>query len=286
MINAIPWWMKIGLKTVWSRLPVDYSFWKKLGLFRHGLMDKPDYVNKVFSMHWNRADFARKGSGCHAMELGCGDSLASCQVAKAFGVEKYYMVDAGAFASMDLNLYKSLARKLRFTGVGVPDIDGCESVPDMLQRLNAEYLTSGLKSLRTIPSKSLDFIWSQAVLEHVRRSEFPDTMKELRRILRDDGVASHRVDLRDHLGGALNNLRFPEKVWESSFMSSSGFYTNRIQFSQMLRHMRNAGFDVQVINVTRWDRLPTPREKLALEFRSLPEEDLLVSGFDVILRAV
>ncbi|WP_420476670.1 methyltransferase domain-containing protein [Noviherbaspirillum sp. ST9] len=284
MINAIPWWMKIGLKTVWSRLPVDYSFWKKLGLFRHGLMDKPDYVNKVFSMHWNRVQFARKGGGCSAMELGCGDSLASCQVAKAFGVEKYTMVDAGPFASMDMALYKSVARKLRFNGVAVPEIDECGSVPEMLQRLNAEYLTAGLKSLRAIPAKSVDFIWSQAVLEHVRRAEFFDTMKELRRIMRDDGVASHRVDLRDHLGGALNNLRFPEKAWESPFMSSSGFYTNRIQFSEMLHQMRNAGFDAEVIGVTRWDRLPTPREKLAREFRAVPEEDLLVNGFDVILR--
>lgn len=286
MTNLIPWWMKIGIKTVWSRLPVDYSLWKRLGLFRHGLMDNPEYVNNVFSQHWNRVEFARKGDRCHAMELGCGDSLASCQIANTYKVKKYYMVDAGKFASMDIDLYKSVARQLRSKGISVTDLEGCNSVADMLKKMNAEYLTSGLASLRSIPANSVDFIWSQAVLEHVRRDEFQETMNELRRIVRQDGVVSHRVDLKDHLGGALNNLRFPKTWWESPFMASSGFYTNRIRFREMLDSMRLAGFDVTVTRVSKWDRLPTPKSKMAPEFRSMPDDDLLVKGFDVVLRPI
>jgi len=278
--------MKIGIKTIWSRLPVKYAFWKKLGLFKHGLMDNPEYVNNVFSMHWNRVEFSRKGQECHAMELGCGDSLASCQIASAHRVKKYYLVDAGKYASMDMDLYKSVARKLRYKNIAVADIDGCGSVSEMLRIMKSEYLTDGLKSLKSIPSSSVDFIWSQAVLEHIRRAEFQETMKELRRIICTDGVVSHRIDLRDHLGGALNNLRFPEKWWESTFMASSGFYTNRIQYSEMVNCMRCAGFDVDVIDVSRWDKLPTPRNKLSREFQSLPDDDLLVKGFDVVLRPI
>lgn len=97
---------------------------------------------------------------------------------------------------------------------------------------------------------SIDFIWSQAVLEHIRKSEFLDTMLELHRILRPNGVCSHVVDLKDHLGGALNNLRFSEKLWESNFMASSGFYTNRIRYSEMLDIFHQAGFSVEVVNVS------------------------------------
>lgn len=218
------------------------------------------------------------------MELGCGDSLASCQLAAAHGVEKYYLVDAGRFASMDMALYKSVAKKLRFKGMAIPDIEQCESVPAMLDTMRSAYLTDGLRSLQSIESKSVDFIWSQAVLEHVRCDEFPQTMTELRRILRDDGIMSHRVDLRDHLASALNNLRFPGWLWESSFMANSGFYTNRIRYGEMIECMRLAGFDVQVSRLDRWDTLPTPRSSMAPEFRGLPEEDLLVSGFDVVMR--
>lgn len=286
MRSAVPWWAKIAIKTAWSRLPLQYAFWKKLGVFRHGLMDNPEYVSSVFMTHWSRAEFPRKDNGCHVMELGCGDSVASCQMASAHGVGKFYLVDSGPYASMDIDLYKTVARKLRSRGVGVSDIEDCGSVPEMLKRMRSEYLTDGLNSLKTIPGNSVDFIWSHAVLEHVRRAEFQPTMNELRRIVRSDGVVSHRVDLRDHLGGALNNLRFSEKLWESPFMASSGFYTNRIGFREMTDSMRAAGFDIKVVKADRWERLPTPRHKLARQFRSVPEEDLLISGFDVVLTPV
>jgi len=286
MKSLVPWWTKIALKTVWSRLPLQYSFWRKVGLFKHGLMENPTYVSNVFARHWDRVAFPSKESGCIAMELGCGDSLASCQIAAAHHVSKYYLVDAGQYASMDIDLYKSVAKKLRFKGDAIPEMDDCGSVQEMLQLMNAEYLTGGLRSLQSIKSKSVDFVWSQAVLEHVRRAEFPETMRELRRILRDDGVMSHRVDLRDHLSAALNNLRFPAWVWESPFMANSGFYTNRIQYGEMVECMRSAGFDVQVLNLERWNTLPTPRHRMAREFRSVPDDDLLVSGFDVVLRPI
>lgn len=253
-------------------------------MFKHGFMDNPRYVYDVFLSHWSRVNFARKHTGCQALELGCGDSLASCQIAAAHNVKKCYLVDVGKFATMEMDFYKTLSNSLRRDGVQVRDVENCASVTEMLIALNAEYLTEGLRSLKAIPSGSVDFIWSQAVLEHIRRSEFLDTMKELRRILHPEGAMSHRVDLRDHLQEALNNLRFPHKAWESSLMSNSGFYTNRIRYSQMLEMMQLAGFQTQVTGVDRWNKLPTPRKKLAEEFRSVPEDDLLVSGFDVILK--
>lgn len=87
MKKLIPWWMKIPIKIIWSRLPLQYSFWKKVGVFQHGFMDDPEYVSNVFFMHWNRAEFPAKKKRCRAMELGCGDSLASCQIANAYNVE-------------------------------------------------------------------------------------------------------------------------------------------------------------------------------------------------------
>ena len=49
----------------------------------------------------------------------------------------------------------------------------------------------------------------------------------------------------------------------------------------------NSEYDyADVVNVERWKTLPTPRGRLAQEFQSLPDEDLLVSGFDVVLRPV
>src|SRR5205823_4214216 len=112
-------------------------------------------------------------------------------------------------------------------------------------------------------------------------SEFLDTMKELRRILKPDGAASHRVDLMDHLAAALNNLRFSQQLWESEIMASSGFYTNRIRYSTMLGLFREAGFTPEVIQIVRWDQVPTPPHKMAPMFRSIPSEELRIKAFDV-----
>ena len=106
---------------------------------------------------------------------------------------------------------------------------------------------------------------------------------ELRRIQRPGGVASHCISISDILSGKLNDLRFSNRIWKSSFMANSGFYTNRIRYTELLRLFRLAGFTPEVRRVARWQALPTPRQKMAHEFAELPEEELQVSGFDVLL---
>jgi hypothetical protein len=123
------------------------------------------------------------------------------------------------------------------------------------------------------------------VLEHIRHSEFTPGVRELRRLLVTDGCVSHQVDLKDHLGGGLNNLRFPSQWWEADWLARSGFYTNRIRFSEMMRVFAVEGFNVERLATSRFESLPLPRASLAREFRSLSDDDLMVSGFHAVLRA-
>jgi hypothetical protein len=85
------------------------------------------------------------------------------------------------------------------------------------------------------------------------------------------------------IGGKLNGLRFSEGIWESALMANSRFYTNRLRYSELLRLFREAGFEPEVVRKTQWETLPTPRRKMAKEFALLPEEDLRISDFDVLL---
>jgi SAM-dependent methyltransferase len=282
--NWVPWYVKICVKIILSRLPLGYKFWRRLNLFVHGDMNKPDYAYNVFQQHFQRSNFVRKGEKFVSLELGPGDSLLSAIVATAHGSGKCYLVDAGAFATEAITPYREMSEFLRFHNLPSPAIDTASDLAGVLKSCNAVYLTQGLRSLRKIPSGSVDFIWSQAVFEHIRRHEFLDTMTELRRILRPGGVCSNRVDLKDHLGGALNNLRFSTRLWESNWVAKSGFYTNRLRFSEVTKFFKQAGFDVEIVSVNRWDSIPTPRHMMSIEFQSISEEDLLVQGFDVLLR--
>jgi SAM-dependent methyltransferase len=282
--TIIPWYTKILSKIILSRIPSNYRLWQRIGIFKHGQMEQPAYALKVFKMHYERVDFTRKGKGFVVLELGPGDSLFSALIADAFNASESYLIDAGQFARHDLALYQIMINYLIEQGLTIPNVTGINTLAGLLKAYNAHYGTEGVNSLRQIPDGTVDFIWSQAVLEHIRMHEFHDTMLELRRVLRPDGVCSHSIDLKDHIGGALNNLRFSKELWESDFMAHSGFYTNRIRYNEMLDLFNKAGFEVNVIHVDRWDKMPTRRYSFSKEFRNLSEDELRICGFDVVLR--
>lgn len=284
--SRLPWRAKIAAKLVLGRLPLSYDLLRRLSLRRHGAMDDPAYALGVFRRHFERF-LASGGSAPFAgLELGPGDSVASALVAAAHGAESMHLVDVDRFAHTGLEPYRALAAALRVEGLPAPDLERVETFDGLLAACRATYVTAGVESLRELPDESVDFSWSQAVLEHVRRDELPALLRELRRVLRPGGLSSHTIDLRDHLADALNNLRFSERVWESDLMAGSGFYTNRLRFAELVRAFEEAGFTVETAEVVRWNRLPTPRTKLAPEFASLPEQDLLIAGFDAVLRPV
>ena len=279
----IPWWIKLSIKIVLSKLPVNYSIWKKLGLFQHGSMEAPEYAEQVFLRHFNRFKkskyFVEK---YRVLELGPGDTLYTALIAKAFGASSSVMVDAVDVANKDIDLYQQFASYMKIKGYKLMDIDRHILFDKMLASLNAEYYHNGLSDLKSIKSSSVDFIFSHAVLEHVRVDEFDDHFKEMFRVLKPNGFMSHRVDFKDHLGGSLNNLRFTTKTWESSLFWNSGFYTNRLRALDLYNSLQNSGFESTILQEDRWDNMPLERNRLSKEFDKYTDDQLLISGIDVI----
>jgi SAM-dependent methyltransferase len=275
-------------------LPLPYGFWKRLGLFEHGDMNQPQRALETFLEHAQTANILQRqgkiphlnpsGTSYTVFELGSGDSLFTAVIARFLGASKVWLVDAGFFATTAMQSYADLIDYLRKQGLQLSMVAPPQSIGDILKICQAEYLTDGVNSLAQLPSNSVDYCFSNAVLEHIPKSDFSLLAAELYRVMKPNGVSVHRIDLMDHLGGALNNLRFTEATWEGDLFRKSGFYTNRIRFGEMITLFERAGFDCQLPRVMRWDSLPTPRAKLDEAFQQLPEDDLLVSGFDVVLR--
>jgi len=294
--GLVPWWLRICSKIMLSRLPVEYSTWKRLRLFEHGTMDQPEKALEIFvSLAKTAGVLQEMGNriyltsglnrpGSSVLEIGPGDSLASALIAKSLGVGKSCLADAGNFITKDIGPYLKLAAYLGKFNLSVPWSTPPDSYDDIVRSCNATYLVEGLDSLKHIPGESVDYCFSNAVLEHIPKQEFSDFVEEFARILKPRAVSIHRVDLKDHLGGALNNLRFTDNVWESALFRNSGFYTNRIRFFEMVNLFNKARLDVEVAETLRWPRLPTPRRYLDHQFRKLSDEDLLVRGFVAVLK--
>lgn len=279
-----PWWSRIAAKLVLSRLPLGYVQWRKIGLFRHGDMIDPLHAYNVVNSHVERVrKFVTLEKDFVALELGPGDSISSGIVARCLGASRVYLVDSGFYAETDMALYQKLMQYMSSLGYEVPYVDDMHNLEKFMDSMNIHYLTNGLRSLSEIPSGTVDFSWSQVVLEHVRRDDFLGTIKELERVASVRGVSSHSVDLKDHLGGGLNNMRFSNGVWESDWMSRSGFYTNRLRYSEMQDVFTRAGFDLMDLKIFQWPEIPISIAHMAEEFRYLTEEDLKISEFEIVL---
>lgn len=274
-------WMKLSAKVVLSRLPIPYNFWKSFALISHGSMDEPNYAYQVLIQHFNR--FQPHKKDFVSLELSPGDSLFSALISKALGGKKSYLVGVGDFANKKLAKDEPMIKLLKDKNLPIEGIETCQNLTEILKLCSASYLTSGLASLKDIPDCSVDFIWSHGVIKLIRRSEVFETLKELRRIIKPNGICSHLIPLVDSLG-ELNSLRFSQNIWESDFMANSGFYANRLRYSQLLKLFKEVGFVTEVVEIRRWDALPTPKSKLFEEFSTLSDEELEIYSFSVILQ--
>jgi len=278
----MPWWIKIILKIILSRLPIDYQKWSGLDLFRHGNPnDMLQYIDK-FNKHFNLAFPEQKPVDFVCLELGPGDSIATGIIAHSFGARKTYLIDVGDFAVKDIKYYKSFVELLKKNNIKTLDISNINSFDQLLEKFNIIYLKEGLYSLEKLPDKSLDFIFSHSAIEHVKLYDLPAIINETRRLITEAGRTSHNIDLMDHLEYSLNSLRFSEKTWESSLFANSGFYTNRLRYSQIIELFEGSGFNIIYKNKGSWNDIPIKKELLHKDFKDLNQEDLLIRTMHII----
>ena len=215
------WKLKIVAKIILSRLPVDYRNWSKVNIFKHGDMDNYEYAVNVLKKHVIHLG-VEKGRAWKGIEIGPGDGVMSALLTPIVYGGSVDLVDAGNFINKDIDVYKEhldkyvdLNPEYNFSG-----LDFSQGIDGLLKSANSKYYSQGLVSLKLMNSESYNFIFSHAVFEHIRKHEFVDTIRECYRLLTPQGVMSHVVDFKDHLGGGLNNMRFSSSLWESEWFAS------------------------------------------------------------------
>jgi ubiquinone/menaquinone biosynthesis C-methylase UbiE len=280
----IPWRLKIILKIILARLPFNiHTFWRNIGMFRHGNMDSTSYVISNFFDLLNHASLnAKECDGLNFLEVGAGDSIGSGVVASSFGM-KPYIIDVDAFATKDIEFYKNIIVELKnpISDISANDLISYEQ---MVKKLDITYLTDGTSSFKKIDDNSINIIISQACLEHVRKKEFKFFVNENYRVCKKGALSIHSIDFKDHLEYSLNNLRFSERFWESEFISSSGFYTNRLRYCDMKEIFLKSGFEIIKEDLSSWNELPLRKTRLNRDFINYNESDLLVKEAVVVLR--
>ncbi len=264
------------------RLPFAYPLLSKLYIVRHGDMDNYNYALGVFQKHY-KAQNIKTLEGKTILEFGVGDSILTGIIGYFHGCEDTILIDSGYYIKTDVNHYK-LAIEHFAKVLNKPKVDQTfKNIDELLRFFNISYLTKGTESFKEIKDNSIDFCFSQAVLEHIYSDEIELFMRELHRVMKSDFPSTHQVDLKDHLESSLNNLKFSKKIWESQLFKTSGFYTNRINKDRMLNIFESAGFKPNILSATKWDELPIPADSIHQDIKPKNIDTLLTSDFMVSL---
>lgn len=283
--SLLPWWLKILIKIFIYRIPIGHQYWIKLNLFKHGYPENKELSLEKFKHHLKLTFGDKLPEKYTCLELGPGDSISTGIIAAHNNAVRTYLVDVGNFAIKDINYYRDLIKLIRKTKnqKEIREIYP-ESYSDILKTYHINYFTNGLHSLRNIPDGSVDFIFSHSVIEHIFLSEIDEVFSELNRICSKGGYISHNIDLMDHLNYSINNLRFSERIWESYFFKNSGFYTNRLRFSQIIELCKRHKFEVIYSDSGQWENIPLDRRKLNKDFRNLSRKDLITRTMHIVLK--
>jgi SAM-dependent methyltransferase len=146
------------------------------------------------------------------------------------------------------------------------------------------------ENLRSIPSETIDFVYSNAVLEHI--VDVARVADETARILKPGGWAMHQIDLRDHrdFSRPLEHLIMRDHDFFRAAKATHYEFGNRFRAGEFNRHFVAAGLrivELEVTDVIRADylaeALPRLRESCS-PYRSWPEDDLHCLGAAYLLQ--
>ncbi|CAN5434531.1 hypothetical protein BH10ACT11_BH10ACT11_09240 [soil metagenome] len=274
-----------------------------------------NYISAVFEDYLTYGRLAEGDlEGATVLELGPGDSLGVALRFVAAGARRIVCVERYRVwqnPAHQREIYEELIRRLppeqrsrtesaiEFGDAGV-SFD--PAVIELVEGPGAEGL-DGLLALG-----SVDLIVSRAVLEYV--PEIERSLHQQARLLSDDGMIAHKIDLRDHglftSAGhhPLTFLEIPERLYRA--MSTNTGMPNRWRASEYADALESLGLEVDVLvthaagietevvphaaalssdgHARAFELVERTRDGLDPRFRALNDEDLATVGVFVTAR--
>jgi SAM-dependent methyltransferase len=217
-------------------------------------------------------------------EFGSGRDLIIPLAISAGGAKRFITVDIERLAKFDL--VTSNAKVIAsLSGAARPALSSW----DDLERFWAvDYRAPADARATNFASSTVDCAVSVETLEHIPAVDIFEILKEVRRVLRPDGVALMQIDYGDHFKGfdpsisSFNFLTYCDEDWEP--FQSRFQYVNRLRHSEYLGLFERAGFEIIVAYPDHRPVEPAILAQLAPRFRNFTEEDLFTLGALIVAR--
>jgi len=125
----------------------------------------------------------------------------------------------------------------------------------LLSLMNVRYIAPADAGHLNLPSRSIDYHVSHAVVEHISRKTLNPIFLEGKRILKEDGLAIHYASLGDlfssvdHSISPVNFLQFSEEEWES-ITGNRYMYHNRLRVDELRELFEQTGYRILCLEAT------------------------------------
>ncbi len=164
------------------------------------------------------------------------------------------------------------------------------SLQELFGRANIIYFAPGDASKTGLPGKSVDVVFSYAVLEHVPEEVIHALTVESKRILKEEGIAYHLIGLHDHYVkfskkiSKVNFLKYPEKWW-AFWVKNKISYHNRLREKQFIDIFKSHGAKIESTrNETEVSDIEILKGmKIDKQFAGMTYEELAVFKTEIIL---
>ncbi len=254
---------KAYLQKIFSRLPrserLNYFFQKhitnSLPINEKDISEKIETVKLHFNNFRKYCD-NKDPKSCKYYEFGSGYDMVIPIGISLLGFGNLTCIDIRELVFPDL-INDSIKRLYSFRdkfGIkaevlkNVPQVDRNNYREILKECFNIKYFAP-LDARKTgIESNSIDFILSNATMEHIPEEHLPDIMKESYRILKPGGIMSNVIDYRDHWSffdnsiSVYNYLQYSDKEWKK--LNPSIMYQNRMRHPDYIKIIKGAGFEI------------------------------------------
>lgn len=120
---------------------------------------------------------------------------------------------------------------------------------ELLELFHVEYKAPMDASALDLPERTVDYLISYNVFEHIPPEVIASILVEGRRVIRDDGLFVHRVDFSDHFAHHdksihfVNFLSFEDGEWDK-IVHNHFMYMNRLRVDDMEELFRRSGLGI------------------------------------------
>lgn len=290
--------IKCALKTLIGKMPYsnELDYFTQKYLSRSMPPRKKDIQKKYRKALYHHEIFKKYGSvdsdKAVVYEIGCGWHLAMALGFSTLGYHKIIALDVTEHLRPEL--INTTLRYIKEDNLIAfePSVVDENNLKNILRDEYRIDLLVPCDSAKTgLADRSVDYIYSHNVFEHIPPELIPHIMDECFRVLDDNGVISFVIDYSDHYTGfdksitQYNFLRYSEKEWKK--YNPPLHYVNRLRHSDFVRMFMQAGFEIVEENVIRpkdWSNIVKdfPFDSMFKEKYTL--EDLSITFSKVVLK--